>query len=151
MLASMPNTQDNVIRAQVLEAFDAVETIQNAIEVAGVALGSQNMPVPPADRTEAGLTAFATDTVGLYFYSVAVWNGTIIVTYGNQASPLIASETLSFTPYESVDGTIVWRCGSATYPAGTVLMGTSSSVVVSTYIAPSAGMLAKYLPPQCRP
>jgi len=151
MLASQPNSQDVVIRAQVLEAFDAVETIQDAIEVAGVVLGSQNMPVPPADRSETGLSAFATDTVGLYFNSVAIWNGSIIVTYGNEANPLIFAETLSFTPYESVDGSIVWRCGNAPYPAGTWLMGTSSGVLTATYIAPSAGMLSRYLPPQCRP
>jgi hypothetical protein len=106
---------------------------------------------PPADRTEAGLSAFAIDTVGRYLYSVAVWNGTIIVTYGNQANSLIDSETLSFTPYQSVDGTIVWRCGNAPYPAGTALMGTSSGVLTAAYIAPSAGMRTKYLPPQCRP
>jgi hypothetical protein len=32
-----------------------------------------------------------------------------------------------------------------------VLMGTTTGVLTATYIAPSAGMLAKYLPPQCRP
>ncbi len=150
ILRLQPGSQDDVIQAQVLEPFDVVETIQDAVEVAGATLGSSNQPIPPINRTEAGLTAFGTDTVGLYFYSVDVYNGTIVITYGNQASLRISGETLSLTPYESADGTIVWRCGLAPYPAGTVLMGTSAGSVVASYVAPSPGMLAKYLPPNCR-
>jgi type IV pilus assembly protein PilA len=151
ILTAQPPPND-VTRAQVLEPFDVVETIQHAVEIAGAALGSPNQPRPPVDRTEAGLTAIPTDTVGHYFVSVGVWNGVITVTYGSEARPQLSTETLSWTPYESVDGTIVWRCGFAPYPAGTLLMGTASgSSVLASYVPPSAGMLPAYLPSACRP
>jgi type IV pilus assembly protein PilA len=149
ILTAQPPPND-VIRAQVLESFDVVETIQEAVEVAGAALGSPNQPRPPVDRTEAGLSAFPTDTVGHYFVSVGVWNGVITVTYGSEARPQLSTETLSWTPYESVDGTIVWRCGLAPMPAGTQLMGTASNGGAASYVAPSAGMLPTYLPSACR-
>jgi len=151
ILRSQPGSQDEIIRAQVLEAFDVVATLQDAVEAAGAALGSPSQPVAPSNRTEAGLTAVGTDTVGLYFHSVDIWNGTITVTYGNEANSVIAYETLSWTPYESVDGTIVWRCGAAPFPAGTQLMGTSAFSTTAVYVAPSSGMLSKYLPHHCRP
>jgi type IV pilus assembly protein PilA len=149
ILTAQPPPND-VTRAQVLEPFDVVETLQHAVEIAGAALGSPNQPRPPVDRTEAGLTAIPTDTVGHYFVSVGVWNGVITVTYGSEAKPQLAYETLSWTPYESVDGTIVWRCGLAPMPEGTQLMGTASNGGAASYVAPSAGMLPTYLPSACR-
>lgn len=142
---------DEVIRAQVLEPFDVAETIKNAVEAAGVALGSPTAPTPPANRIEAGLTCCAHDTTGRHFHSVGITNGTITITYGNEANLMIQGETLSFTPYESVDGTIIWRCGMGPSPAGASLMGTYASGVVATYEPPSSGMLPKYLPHHCRP
>jgi type IV pilus assembly protein PilA len=150
ILTTQPPPND-LTRAQVLEPFDVVETIQEAVEIAGVALGSSNQPRPPVDRTEAGLSAFPTDTVGHYFVSVGVWNGVITVTYGSEARPQLAYETLSWTPYESVDGTIVWRCGLAPMPEGTQLMGTASGGGATSYVPPSSGMLPTYLPSACRP
>jgi hypothetical protein len=63
---------------------------------------------------------------------------------------MIQSETLSITPYESVDGTIIWRCGVAPTPSQTSPMGTYAGGIMASYVAPSAGMLPKYLPHQCR-
>ena len=78
-------------------------------------------------------------------------NGTITITYGNDANAVIGGETLSLTPYESADLSVVWRCGNAAAPAGTQLLGTAGGGATAAYAAPSAGMLDKYLPAACRP
>jgi len=96
------------------------------------------------------MTAAATDTSGNYVISVAVASGTITITYGNEVNTVIDAETLSLTPYESPDLSVVWRCGAAPAPAGTALMGTAGGGVTAAYVAPSAGMLPKYLPSACR-
>lgn len=151
ILRTQPNGIDEVIRAQVLEAFAVVETFKQVVEDVGVTLGTTLEPVPPVNRLEAGLTQYPDDTVGNYFDSVDIIDGVIVVTYGNEANNNIAGEILSFTPYESVDGTIVWRCGSAPYPFGTSLMGTAAGGTTAAYIAPSYGMYDRYLPYECRP
>lgn len=138
-----------MILAQVLEPFEVLETIKDAVETAGAALGSPAEPQPPIDRAQAGLTSQGTDTVGRYFSRVDISNGVITVRYGNDAHPLIDSRTLTLTPYESADGTIVWRCGNAPYPPGTQLMGTSAGVVVAAYAAPT--LINSHLPYDCRP
>lgn len=150
ILKTQSGSPDEVIRAQILEAFDVVETMQDAIEAAGAALGSPTMPTPPMDRAQAGLTIAPTDTLGNYFNSVNIVFGTVTVTYGNEANNFIRGESLSFTPYESPDGTIVWRCGDAVAPANAQLMGTLAGGNTAVYIPPSAGMLPKYRPPYCR-
>ncbi len=151
ILKSYPGSSDDVIRAQVLEPFKVVQNFQAAVEAAGVALGSSTAPQPPIDRTEAGLTAQETDTQGRYFESIDIVNGTITVRYGNNAHPAIANETISWTPYESADGTIVWRCGYASAPPGSSLMGVSNAGgAIAAYIAPSANLDPRYFPYECR-
>ena len=92
------------------------------------------------------MTATETDTSGNYVTEVLITNGTITITYGNEANTVVNGETLSLTPYESVDLSVVWRCGSATAPAGAALLGTAGGGQTAAYIAPSGGMLPKYVP-----
>ena len=68
---------------------------------------------PPAGRAEAGMSDLATDTKGKYVASVNIVNGRVDVTFGNNAHVEIFNETLSFTPYTSAGGSIIWRCGNA--------------------------------------
>ncbi len=152
ILKTYPGSSDDVIRTQVLEPFKVVQNFQAAVEAAGVALGSPTAPQPPIDRTEAGLTAQETDTQGRYFESIDIVNGTITVRYGNDAHPAIVNETISWTPYESADGTIVWRCGYAFAPPGISLMGVSNAGgAIAAYIAPTANLDPRYFPYECRP
>jgi type IV pilus assembly protein PilA len=143
---AIPAYQDYTIRAQVSEGMTLAASAK-----AAVAEAFANNGEAPLDRVEAGMTKTATDTSGNYVTQVAVANGTITITYGNEANQAIAGETLSLTPYESADLSVVWRCGSATAPAGAALMGTSGGGQTAAYAAPSAGMLPKYLPAACRP
>ena len=142
---AIPAYQDYTIRAQVSEGMTLAASAK-----ASVAEAFANDGEAPALRVNAGMTAAATDTSGNYVTSVAIANGTITIAYGNSANRAITAETLSLTPYESVDLSVVWRCGAAPAPAGTALLGTSGGGNTAAYIAPSANMLPKYLPSACR-
>jgi len=115
---AIPAYQDYTIRAQVSEGMTLAASAK-----ASVAEAFANRGEAPATRTLAGMTATATDTSGNYVKSVAIVNGTITITYGNTANRVIEDETLSLTPYESVDLSVVWRCGSAAAPLNTKLLG----------------------------
>jgi hypothetical protein len=101
---------------------------------------------PPAGRTEAGMSPNAVDTRGKYVASVNIVNGRVDVTFGNDAHAEIFGGTISFTPYASVGGSIVWRCGAAPVPAGTTKL--SGNGVTSAHVAPTID--TRYLVSPCR-
>ncbi len=151
---AIPAYQDYTIRAQVTEGLNLAGAAK-----AAVAESYSNTGVAPADRTAAGMSATATDTNGKYVASVSVTNGTILITFGNEANralqPSGTGLTLGLTPYETADGSVAWRCGSAAAPGSSAnaLLGTAGGGTVATY---TAGTLAvtgtnKYLPKSCRP
>ena len=109
--------QTYTIRAQVAEG------IQMAAGAKAPVVDAYNMDgEPPAGRTEAGMSALATDTKGKYVASVDIFEGRVDVTYGNDAHVEIRGQTVSFTPYMSAGGSFVWRCGNAPVPANAVLL-----------------------------
>jgi type IV pilus assembly protein PilA len=83
ILAAMaiPAYQDSTIRAQVAEGM----SLAAAAKIA-VAEDFLNEGRPPVDRIDAGMTPNPADTTGKFVSSVAVANGVIIVTYGNEAN-----------------------------------------------------------------
>ncbi len=142
---AIPAYQDYTIRAQISEGLTLAASAK-----ARVAESFANDGEAPEARVNAGMTAAATDTSGNYVTQVLITNGTITIVYGNEANQAVAGETLSLTPYESADLSVVWRCGAAPAPAGTALLGTAGGGNSAEYAAPSAGMLPKYLPSACR-
>ena len=106
ILSSQPGNSDAYIREQVLEGLALAEPAQAAVEAYFADNGEA-----PVDRSAAGMSAFATDTVGNYVRSVDVEDGTVTITFGGYANAIIYYETLSLTPYESPDLSITWRCG----------------------------------------
>ncbi len=140
---AIPAYQDYTIRSQVSEGLSLA-----AAAKAAVAESFLNTGVPPATRTVAGMSVNAADTQGQYVVSVNVATGVIIITYGNEANAQIIGSTLTLTPYESVDLSVVWRCGNAIAPAGTALMGTAATAPTA-YVAPT--VLNQYMPSACRP
>ncbi len=146
---AIPAYQDYTIRAQVSEGMSLA-----AAAKAAVAEDFLNEGAAPADRLDAGMTAAPADTQGKYVSSVAVANGTIVITYGNEANAQIAAETLGLTPYESGDLSVIWKCGGAPVPAGsTGLMGASGGVntAVLNNGTLAGAAFAQYLPSACRP
>ena len=134
---AIPAYQDYTIRAQVSEGLTLAAGAKSAVAEAFATSG-----VTPAGRTEAGMTATATDTSGKYVTAVNVTNGVILVTYGNNANAAISTMTLGLTPYLSPDNSIAWKCGNAAAPAGTVVMTGAT--------ATAGSLTAKYMPASCR-
>ncbi|HET9448238.1 MAG TPA: pilin [Steroidobacteraceae bacterium] len=138
---AIPAYQDYTIRSQVSEGL----TLAGAAKAA-VAESFSQTGAAPANRTEAGMSANANDTVGKYVTGVEVTNGAIIITYGNEANAKIATNVLQLTPYETNDASVAWRCGAANAPAGlTRTLGNNAA----TYS--EGNVTRKYLPKACRP
>ena len=133
--------QTYTVRAQVAEALHMAANAKTPIVDA-----FNNNGAPPADRAAAGMTAAATDTQGKFVSSVDVDDGRVDVTFGNDAHQDIQGGRVSFTPYVSPGGSIIWRCAGASAPAGAVLL--SGGGVTSAHAAPTID--ARYLPSSCR-
>ena len=141
--------QTYTVRAQVTEGLNfagngAKVPIVDAYTMTGQA---------PANRSAAGFSGSALDTYGKYVKSVDVVNGRLDVTFGNDANAIIGDTTLSLTPYETPDGSVVWRCGDSevpTSPNGTALstIGSSGAGNAASYAVSTVD--SRYLPSTCR-
>ncbi len=133
--------QTYTVRAQVAEGINMAVGAK-----APVVDAFNNDGEPPAGRAEAGMSPNPTDTRGKYVAQVDIANGRVDVTYGNDAHADIFGQTVSFTPYMSPSGSIIWRCGAASAPANAVLLtggGTTTAYQAST-------VEDRYLPSSCR-
>jgi type IV pilus assembly protein PilA len=134
--------QTYTVRAQVAEALNfaagAKVPIVDAYNMSGV---------PPADRAAAGMTPLPTDTQGNYVAQVAVTNGRLDMTFGNNVHQDIFGDTLSVTPYQTASGNVIWRCGAAAVPAGTTEL--TGGGVTAAHLAATIDI--RYLPGTCRP
>jgi type IV pilus assembly protein PilA len=136
--------QTYTVRAQVAEAIN-----MGAGAKVPVIDAFNNNGRPPADRAEAGMSAPATDTRGTYVAQVDIDDGRVDVTMGNRVHAEIFGETVSFTPYLTLSGGIVWRCGAASPPGGgAILLQDATATVISAYQAPT--IPTRYLPSTCR-
>ena len=141
--------QNYTIRAQVAEGINLAASAKTPIVDAFLQKGEA-----PANRLQAGMSANAADTQGNYVSSVAVVNGRVVVTFGNRAHRSINTQTLSLTPYETADLSVIWRCGDAPQPtsgSGTAYnpMGTSGNPATAAMHQPSS-VETRYLPSTCR-
>ena len=146
ILASMaiPAYQNYTIRAQISEGLTLASAMKATIATAYLDDGEA-----PADRATAGLSPAPTDSSGSYVASIDVTNGVLVVTYGNAASAVINGLTVTLTPYETPDLSVVWRCGAAPPPGALNEMGTAGGGLTAAYIAPTVAV--QYLPSSCRP
>jgi type IV pilus assembly protein PilA len=129
---AIPAYQNYTIRAQVTEGLTLGDGWKTAISEYYATTG--NWP------TQANLTGTAV-SVGKYETGVTVIaGGQIQITYGNQANSKILNDILTVTPYTNANGDILWRCGLATAPSGTIASGASAT---GTNVPP------QYLPVSC--
>jgi type IV pilus assembly protein PilA len=135
---AIPAYQDYTIRAQVSEGMNLA-----AAAKAAVAETFLNRGTAPANRAEAGMTNNAVDTQGKYVQSIGVTNGSIIITYGNEAHARIAANVLTLNPWVSADDSVVWECGLAGSPTNTTRMPGGSAATTNVEV--------QYLPSACRP
>ena len=142
---AIPAYQNYTIRAQVAEGLSLAASAKAAVAEVFLNRGSA-----PATRVAAGMSANATDTSGKFVTSVEITNGVITVTYGGtEANSVIVDKTLTMTPYESTDLSVVWRCGASPAPVGLQTLGTSGGGTAAVYTAPTVA--DQYLPASCRP
>jgi len=146
ILASMaiPAYQNYSVRAQVSEGINLAAAMK-----AAMATSFLNSGEAPADRVEAGLSPTATDSTSNYVTQIDVVDGALVVTYGHRASALIAGLTVTLTPYEAPDLSLVWRCGASIAPPGLSELGTANGGNAATYVPPTVPL--QYLPSTCRP
>jgi type IV pilus assembly protein PilA len=104
-------------RAQVSEGMNLAAAAKAAITETWL----RNKAIP-RNRAEAGMSPEPHDTHGKYVQSLAIENGRIDITYGNEADKKLIDRVLSLTPYldESIPDRpmVVWRCGEAAMPGG---------------------------------
>jgi len=117
---AIPAYQDYTIRAQVSEGLNLSGGAK-----AAVAEYTMDRGTFPASNAEAGLSDADTIT-GKYVDNVAVANGLITVTYGNDAHTTIDTQSLTLSPVTSA-GSVEWICES-----------------------PSSEIADKHLPAACR-
>lgn len=134
--------QTYTVRAQIAEGLNM------AVGAKAPVVDAYNMNGrPPADRLEAGMSAAATDTRGKYVSQVDIVNGRVTVTFGNDVHADAMGDTVSFTPYLTASGGIVWRCGNAPVPAAGAVLLTGGGVTTA-HQAPTVE--GRYLPSTCR-
>lgn len=105
---ALPAYQDYVTRSQVSEAMSLGSGLK--IQVADVYADSGTLT--GINSSADGIPA-ATDVTGKYTTQVAVANGLITATLGNDASAKVAGSTLILSPITHV-GSIEWVCSSTT-------------------------------------
>ena len=132
--------QTYTVRAQVAEGISFAAGTKVPVVRAYANSGS-----PPANRAEAGLSMDPADTKGNYVTQVAVENGRVDISFGNEAHPDIATKTLSLTPYLTEGNAVVWRCGYAPAPAANLM---TDGAITASY---QPGTIdPRYLPSTCR-
>jgi len=132
---AIPAYQDYTIRAQVTEGMTLASAAKSAVSET-----FSNSGTAPVNRTEAGMSATATDTAGKYVSGVEIASASIDITFGNDAHQNISGNVLSLVPHLSTDNSVSWQCGYATPPINNAMgVGTNST-----------NLLTQYLPAACR-
>lgn len=130
-LMALPNTQDRVIRAQIVEAVPLADVAKKPVALAWAA--TQTLP---ADNAAAGLPA-AEKIVNNFIRAVAVEQGAIHITFGNRAHAAIAGRVLTLRPAVVADAPVVpvtWVCAGAAAPDVMTVMGSDRTDVPAQYL-----------------
>ena len=136
--------QTYTVRAQVAEALNMAAHAKVPVVDA-----FNNTGVPPAGRVEAGLTAAATDSRGSYVSQVDIVDGRVDVMLGNAVNADVVGDVISFTPYLTLSGGVIWRCGAAPAPGGGAVLMTDGGGNTAAYLTPT--LETRYMPSVCRP
>jgi type IV pilus assembly protein PilA len=107
LAAIMVNTyQTFVVRAQVTDGLALADSLKESVHK-----HLQEHGDLPVNRVEAGLSSDATESSNNYVKSIAVTNGRLDITFGNDANPTIADAVLTVTPEIQPENTLTWYCG----------------------------------------
>ena len=143
---AIPAYQDYTIRAQVTEGLNLAGAVK-----AGVAEAFANTGEWPADMIAAGGDSTGLLPSGKYVDNIDVLNGTITITFGNDANAGIGTQTLALQPMLSENNDVVWLCGFFTAAGNTTANLTDTAgTVTSGAAATGTSIEQKYLPQSCR-
>ncbi len=142
---AIPAYQDYTIRAQVTEGLNLAGALK-----AGVSeFYAQNGAWPVAEGPQGTVNTLGLNfpPTGKYVTGVTILNGTITITYGDQANASIAGATLGLQPGLSLNTDVEWVCGRRVNPATFNQPAVAAPPAAG---ATSATMLDKFLPASCR-
>jgi type IV pilus assembly protein PilA len=129
---AIPAYQDYTVRAQVTEGLNLASDLK-----AAVAETYANDGIWPADNAAVGMDLVKS---GKYVTAVDIEDGTITITFGNQANAAaLGGQSLSLQPALSANGDVIWNCGNRTVVGDAT--GTGD---------PNTTLDDKYLPSTCR-
>jgi type IV pilus assembly protein PilA len=141
---AIPAYQDYTIRSQVTEGMTLAGDLKASIAEYTAQTGSW-----PASMVQLGLTSGGLTKTGRYVFGIDVVDGTITITYGNDANAAInqastGNSLLSFRPLVNANEDIVWVCGNAANPLNAVELASGNSGANQTTL------VDKYVPSSCR-
>ena len=129
---ALPSYQNYTIRAQVTEGLSLVGDWKVA-----VADFYANNSYWPSSTDLPDLTSSA----GTYVSGITVNSGVISITYGTpQANQQIAGAVLTLVPYTNDNNDVLWQCGSASPPSGTI---------AASAVPGGTTLLSQQLPTSC--
>jgi type IV pilus assembly protein PilA len=128
---AIPNFQGSIVRDQVVTAMPLAEIAKKPVAQSWAAL-----QVLPADNASAGLPA-PDKIVNNYISAVAIQDGAIHVTFGNNVNSVIAGKILTLRPAIVEDAPIVpvaWVCGYAEVPGKMTAKGENRTSIPTGYL-----------------
>lgn len=128
---AIPSFQSSIVRDQIVAAVPLADIAKKP-----VALSWLGFQVLPADNAAAGLPA-ADKIVNNHISSVAVEDGAIQITFGNNVHSVIAGKILTLRPAIVEDAPIVpvaWVCGYAAVPANMTAKGNNKTDIPTGYL-----------------
>lgn len=128
---AMPNVQDRLVRAQIIEAVPLADVAKKPIAAAWSATHAV-----PADNAAAGLPV-AAKIVSNFISAVEVEQGAIHLTFGNRAHALLQGKVLTLRPAVVSDAPVVpvtWVCAAAPAPAPMTVLGSDRTTVPARYL-----------------
>lgn len=128
---AIPSFQGSVVRDQIVSAVPLADIAKNP-----VALSWATLQVLPADNAGAGLPA-PDKIVNNHISAVAVQDGAIQITFGNNVNSAIAGKILTLRPAVVEDTPVVpvaWVCGYAAVPGNMTAKGENRTNIPIGYL-----------------
>jgi len=128
---AMPSFQGSIVRDQIVSAVPLADIAKKP-----VALSWADQQVLPANNAGAGLPA-PDKIVNNYISAVAIEDGAIQITFGNNVNSGIAGKILTLRPAVVEDAPVVpvaWVCGYAAVPGNMTAKGENRTNVVTGYL-----------------
>ena len=128
---AVPSFQGSIVRDQIVSAVPLADIAKKPVALSWAAL-----QVLPADNGSAGLPA-PDKIVNNYISAVAVEDGAIQITFGNNVNSGIAGKVLTLRPAVVEDAPVVpvaWVCGFAAVPGNMTAMGDNRTNIPIGYL-----------------